>query len=214
MTMGSSQAMYLKAGEQPRFFGWATGAVNASNAPTSYINPANNIFSLPIYKEAIYSAFQAVLLGAAAVTGTLVIQGSMDDNTGRGFIFSGNNQAPGLSIGTTNASATITAPAGSLLAIHVGALVVGPGIPLGTTLSARAADGSSGTLSVAATATAQVQSNFYAQNWNATVLLTLSLTGTALAVDGGLVISPWRYVRAGLTASTGSPTSLQVIMGV
>lgn len=59
------------------------------------------------------------------------------------------------SVGTTNASAALTGPAGSFLKSDVGRPIAGTGIPAGATLSA-VASGTAATLSANATATGTV----------------------------------------------------------
>jgi hypothetical protein len=50
-------------------------------------------------------------------------------------------------------------------------------------------------------------------NWCATVLGTITLTGTTAVTDGFTSIAPWRYVRAVVTNVTGTGATVQVLMG-
>lgn len=182
------------------------------------VNPSYSITanqnSLPLYKEAIYSAFQAVVEGTGAVTATIAIHGSVDDDTGRGVIHGGNT-APGLRVGTTNTSTTMTSPDAAFTADMVGLLVDCPGVPTGTTVSAVASGGASLTLSAAATATkVDAQAIFRDIVWAATALGTITLSGTTLVTDGFQTTSSWRFIRAVVTNVTGTGATVRVWMGV
>lgn len=50
--------------------------------------------------------------------------------------------------------------------------------------------------------------------WNTTALGTITLTGTTSAADGFTTTSPWKYVRARVTAISGTGATVNVIMGV
>jgi len=49
-------------------------------------------------------------------------------------------------------------------------------------------------------------------NW--ITIATISLTGTTTATDGFTTIAPWRYVRASVTAISGTSATIEVLMGV
>lgn len=205
--MASSQAVYIKSGDQPK--GFVFGNPTQPVASTTTIQN-----SLPIYKESVYSTFQAIVQGTGAVTGTVTIQCTNDDNTGRGFVLGGSQSGqPGGPI-LLNTTVTVTSQGAQFTQALVNALVVAPGVPVGTTVSAVAADGRSLTLSAAATASGLVQGNFFANNWCSTVLGTITLTGTNSASDGFTTQAPWRYVRANVTAVTGTGAVVNVLMGV
>lgn len=187
-------------------------AFGNSVAPAYSITANQN--SLPLYKEAIYSAFQAVVEGTGVVTATIAIQGSVDDDTGRGMLHGGST-APGLRVGTTSASATMTSPDAAFTADMVGKLVDCPGVPTGTTVSAVASGGASLTLSANATATASnVQAIFRAIVWAATALGTITLSGTTLHSDAFQHVGSHRFVRAVVTNITGTNATVRVWMGV
>lgn len=211
--MASAQAVYIKSGDQPRAFQWGNPAASFTIA-----NTASN----PIYKESVYSTFQAILTSATfgALTGTVAIQCSNDDNTGRGWLLGGDN-APGFMATTTVASATVTSVQGGIFTqALLGSIFSSPNVPLGTTVAAVAANGLTLTLSsgagvVAGTAPATI----FAQNWCITALGTITLTGTTSATtptytDGFTTQAPWRYVRALASNVTGTGATLSVLMGV
>lgn len=196
----------LKSGEQPRLFNFGSFV----GAPTYSVVAAAT--SLPIYKESPYSTFQVIVKGTGAVTVTGTVQCTNDDNTGRGHTAPGRNQ-PDYQVNTTSASAVVTSPQGDFDASLVGATVVGPGIPAGTTVSTFT-NATSITLSANATATqAGSQMRFYDNAWNATALGTISVT-TAPGADGFTTTAPWRYVRIVLSAITGTITGISANMGV
>jgi hypothetical protein len=209
----SSQAVYIKSGEQPRSFYFGNAA--AQTAKTTTVQA-----SQPMYKESVYSSFQAILTGTGALTATVTIQATNDDNTGRGYVF-GNDNAPGSLVTTTNASATLASASVTFTAEMVGMSIVAPGVPAGTTVTAVATGGASLTMSATATASATVQANFFANNWLATVLGTITLSGTGSGAgtlngvsDGLTTIAPWRYVRMNVTALTGTGATVTGVMGV
>lgn len=212
--MNNSQPVYIKSGEQPRAFVFG----NPSARLNSTIAVAN---SQPIYKESVYSSFQAIITGTGALTGTVLIQGSNDDNTGRGFVF-GTNNAPGAPVSVVAASPTMTAQGVTFPPAIVGFVIDAPGVPAGTTVTAVAAGGASLTMSANATVSGNpIQANFLASNWLATPLGTITLTGAGSGAtslngisDGFTTTSPWRYVRASVTAITGTGASISVNMGV
>ena len=65
--------MFLKSGEQPRYF-----AFSGVNSTTS------NQASSPIYKESPYGTFQAIVTGTGTVTATVAIQVSNETATFNG----------------------------------------------------------------------------------------------------------------------------------
>ena len=74
-----------------------------------------------------------------------------------------------------------------------------------------------GTGAVTATVGIQVtndeDANGNPQNWCATVLGTITLSGTTAVADGFTSIAPWRYVRAAVSNVTGTGATVQVLMG-
>jgi hypothetical protein len=212
--MSSSQAVYLKAGDQPRAFSWGSAILPPNFALAN--GPSNQI-----YKEAVYTCFQAIVTSATlgALAATVNIQCSMDDQTGRGWIMAGDT-SPGFLGITTAASATLTANAGGIfLPSMIGTLVDNPNVPVGTTVAAVAANGITLTMSSGAGVLAgSAQTTLFSQNWCATALGTITLTGTTTAAapsvsDGFTTASPWRYVRAVLSAISGTGATVIVLMG-
>lgn len=65
----------------------------------------------------------------------------------------------------------------------------------------------------AVTATVAIQVSEDGVNWCTTALGTISLTGTTTASDGFATASAWKYVRANVTAITGTGASVSVLMG-
>lgn len=204
--MASSQAVYIKSGDQPKAFSFGSLTV-----PVTAITA--NQASMPVYKESVYSTFQATVLGTAgAQTATVAIQCSNDDNTGRGFVPPGNS-APGFWITTVGGSSAITSPQQQFTQALVGALVFCAGVPAGTTI-ASVTNAGAAFLSVTASATSTgVQAMLNAVNWCSTALGTITLSGTLTASDGFSTASAWRYVRANVTGITGTGASVNVVMG-
>ena len=203
--MASSQSVYIASGDQPRLFDFGNASAQV-NSTTTVQN------SLPIYKQSVFSTFQAILTGTSGLTGTVVIQCSNDDNTGRGFYLGGRTTA-GAPVSTAS-STTLTSAANDFTSALVGALVVGPGIPVGTTVASFVSP-SSLTMSASATLTqTNVPVVFYALNWCATPLGTITLSGSTYASDGFTTTAPWRYVRAQVTAIGGVAATISVNMGV
>lgn len=66
--------VFIKSGEQPRYF--AFSGVNSTAAIAA---------SSPIYKESPYAAFQAIVTGTGTVTGTVLIQVTNETNTFNGI---------------------------------------------------------------------------------------------------------------------------------
>ena len=87
--------MFIKSGEQPRYFAFSgvtsTTAVAASSS---------------IYKESPYSSFQAIVTGTGAVTAAIDIQVSNETDTFNGV------KANWITIGTISLSGTTTATDG------------------------------------------------------------------------------------------------------
>lgn len=204
--MASSQAVYIKSGDQPRAF-------NFGNQVVPVVNTTTVQASLPIYKESVYSTFQAIVSGTGAVTATVAIQVTNDDNTGRGFILN-NMVAPGVLVTTATGSPTLVSQGNQFTQALVGATTSAPGVPVGTTITAVAANGVSATMSANATATATVPCIFYANNWCTTAMGTITLSGTTINADGFTTAAPWRYVRANITAISGTGAAVNVLMGV
>lgn len=74
-----------------------------------------------------------------------------------------------------------------------------------------------GTGSVTAAIDIQVSnetSTFNGDKANWITLGTISLSGTTTSTDGFTTICPWRYVRANVTAVSGTGATVEIIMGV
>jgi len=74
-----------------------------------------------------------------------------------------------------------------------------------------------GTGAVTATVLIQVSNeadtfNGVKTNW--ITMGTITLSGTTTATDGFTTICPWRYVRANVTALSGTGATVEIIMGV
>jgi len=91
-----SNTVFIKSGEQPRYF--AFGGVNSTTTVAA---------SSSIYKESPWSTFQAIVTGTGAVTATVLIQGSNQTAT---FIGDKSNW---VTIDTYTLSGTTTATNGS-----------------------------------------------------------------------------------------------------
>jgi len=205
--MGSAQGVILKCGELPRAFSFGT-----PTASVSYTTSGQS--SLALYKESTYGALQATVNGTGAVTATVVIQGSNDLNTGQGFTPGGTNAPGGFSV-NLNASTTLVCLANQFTQAMVGAEVRCVGVPVGTTVSAVAANGGSLTMSAAATITAvNQQAQLFDLMWVATPLGTITLSGTGKVSDGFQTVASWRYLRAVVSNVTGSNATVTVLMGV
>jgi hypothetical protein len=87
--------MFLKSGEQPRYF-----AFSGVNSTTT------NQASSPIYKESPYGTFQAIVTGTGAVTATIAVQVSNEANTFNGI------KANWITMGTITLTGTTTATDG------------------------------------------------------------------------------------------------------
>ena len=66
----------------------------------------------------------------------------------------------------------------------------------------------------AVTATVVIDCSNDGVNWCSTVLGTITLSGTTSASDGFTTQAPWKYVRARVTAITGTSAVVDVLMGV
>lgn len=197
---------YLGCGVLPSRFAFGNQA-----APL-YTITANQA-SLPLFKPFLYTYFQGCVEGTGAVTATIAIQGSVDLDTGSGIVHAGNT-APGLPVNTVSGSPTLTSPDRAFTSDLVGKLVEGPGIPVGTTVSAVAAGGATLTMSGNATATAdRVPGLFRALRWASTALGTLTLSGNDLVTDGFQHVGSARYVRANVTNITGVGATVRIWAG-
>jgi uncharacterized protein with ACT and thioredoxin-like domain len=87
--------MFLKSGEQPRYF-----AFSGVNSTTT------NQASSPIYKESPYGTFQAIVTGTGAVTATIAVQVSNEADTFNGI------KANWITMGTITLTGTTTATDG------------------------------------------------------------------------------------------------------
>ena len=204
--MASSQAVFIASGDQPQsfIFGNAVGTLTPSTT--------TNQSSLPLYKRSPYSTFQAIITGTGAVSATVTFKVSNDDNTGRGYVLGGAN-APGTSV-TTAVSTTLLSTGNNFTSTLVGAVIVCPGVPAGTTVASVT---NAGTLVMSAAGTVAatgVQAIFYNTAWCNTSIGTISLNATNLGSDGFTTIAPWRYVQAVVSAITGSGATVVITMGV
>jgi hypothetical protein len=67
----------------------------------------------------------------------------------------------------------------------------------------------------AVTATVDIEVSNDGTNWLDTVAGTITLSGTTTHSDGFTTTSaPWKYVRANVTAISGTSASVDVVMGV
>lgn len=227
----SSTTVQLITGAQPAYFSFGApgGSFIASEnlltqtfPPGSTIQPGSTVniqptllkytttiqTSNPLTMNGLYHTFQLISSGAG--TSTAQIQVSNEDLTGQGLF---------AQCGTTTSSTTVTiypttvanatGPSiGPFVQIVPGMLVVGPGIPAGTTVSS-VTNSTTIVLSAAATlGLANVGLQFYNLNWfNLGSALTLAAAGTTGVAD----VSAWKYVRANVTAVSGT---VQIILGV
>ena len=90
-----SDNVYIKSGEQPRYFGFSAG--NYATGTEA---------STPVYKESPYSAFQAIVNGTGSVAATVAIQVSNEEATGQG------TKSNWITISTIALSGTTTATDG------------------------------------------------------------------------------------------------------
>ena len=204
--MASSQAVYIKSGDQPRAMLFGNAQVNSPFTTT-------NQNTLPIYKESVFASFQAILTGTGALTGTATFQISNDDATGRGFVFN-NRAAPGAPVGITSGTTGMTSAANDFVQGIVGTVIDMQGVPSGTTVVSVT---NAGALVMSANATltvANAPANFRVLAWCATALAVVTLSGSTLVTDGFTTTAPWRYVRAVVSGLTGTGATLSVNMGV
>ena len=66
----------------------------------------------------------------------------------------------------------------------------------------------------AVTATVDIEVSNDGTNWCDTAAGTITLSGTTSATDGFTTTSPWKYVRANVTAISGTGATVSVKMGV
>ena len=66
----------------------------------------------------------------------------------------------------------------------------------------------------AVTAVVSIEVSNDGSNWCSTPMGTISLSGTTSASDGFVTQAPWKYVRANLSAISGTGATVQVYMGV
>ncbi|HET8686205.1 MAG TPA: hypothetical protein VFM18_06020 [Methanosarcina sp.] len=66
----------------------------------------------------------------------------------------------------------------------------------------------------AVTATVLIEVSNDGTNWLSTPMGTISLSGTTSATDGFTSSAPWKYVRANITAISGTGATVVVKMGV
>ena len=66
----------------------------------------------------------------------------------------------------------------------------------------------------AVTATVKIESSNNAVSWCSTALGTITLSGTTTSTDGLATDAPWKYVRANVTAISGTGAAVTVLMGV
>lgn len=66
----------------------------------------------------------------------------------------------------------------------------------------------------AVTATVVIDSSNDGTNWCSTALGTIALSGTTSASDGFQTDSTWKYIRARVTAISGTGATVNVTMGV
>lgn len=71
-----------------------------------------------------------------------------------------------------------------------------------------------GTGAVTATVTIECSNDDTLVNWCSTVLGTITLSGTTSSSDGFTTTAPWKYVRAKVTAISGTGAAVVVLMGV
>lgn len=198
-----TETVRVTCGGKPQYFNFALpGQVPVLSTTTA-------IPSAPLFKDGVYESYQAIETGTGSVTGTVIIEGTNDPHTAGAddtTLGTKNN----FNINTTSGSATITSPDGYFRSDMDGDEVYAIGVPVGTTMTYVSA--SSATLSVNATVTATgVQARFQALNWLETALGTITLNGTNKSTNGFSTASSWRWVRARVTAITGTSATAKVI---
>lgn len=72
----------------------------------------------------------------------------------------------------------------------------------------------SGTGAVSATIVIDCSNDDTLQNWCSTPLGTITLSGTTSSSDGFTTTAPWKYVRARVTAISGTGATVVCLMGV
>jgi uncharacterized protein with ACT and thioredoxin-like domain len=87
--------VFIKSGEQPRYFAFSGVLCTTSNQASS-----------PIYKESPYGTFQAIVTGTGAVTATIAVQVSNEADTFNGI------KSNWITMGTITLSGTTTATDG------------------------------------------------------------------------------------------------------
>jgi hypothetical protein len=208
----------IYSGESPKYFNFGTPTLPAL---TTLVNGN----SQPLFKESPFATLQAILNSAIGnvVTATVTVQGTNDYYSGSGMQIGG--------IATSSGSATITSASGNFgggvaqnqeiapIPVVVGMLVSGPGVPAGTTVQTVTSN-TSIVLSQNCTATSpNVGLVFFANNWCATALGVITLSGTTAQAtpsfsDGFTTQSTWRYLRAVVSNVTGTGAAVQVLLGV
>jgi len=63
-------------------------------------------------------------------------------------------------------------------------------------------------------ATINIEVSLDGTNWCSTVAGTITLSGTTSATDGFTTSASWKYVRANVTAISGTGATVTVLMGV
>jgi hypothetical protein len=66
----------------------------------------------------------------------------------------------------------------------------------------------------AVSATVDIEVSNDGTNWCDTAAGTITLSGTTTHTDGFTTTAPWKYVRANVTAISGTSASVDVVMGV
>lgn len=94
-----STNVYLKSGEQPRYFAFSGGVTGATGATAS----------AAIYKESPYSTFQVIVNGGGTVGATVGIQVSNEEATGQG------TKANWITWGTLTVSGATSATGGTAI---------------------------------------------------------------------------------------------------
>jgi len=166
--------------------------------------------SQPIPKDSTFSTYVAAVKGSAgAQTATVLVQATNDPHTaGADDPVAGTRN--NFFISTLSGSPTITSAEGLFRSDMTGDEVYAQGVALGTTMTF--VSKTTATLSANATATAIVPARFQSFQW--VLLATITLSGTLQAADGFATISNWKWVRANVTAITGTGASVVCTQGV
>lgn len=218
--MGSPVFLSTGVTESNKFI-WST----PPNSNILVATASTNLTSQPMYRENIYTSYMAaVRTTAGAAAATISIYGTDDANTGRGFTLAGQG-APGMMVNTTVGSPTLAAATPGLFGFSnsvnvaynlIGAQIVHPAFPQGTTVTAVASNGSSITASANATATTvNSQGQLVDNNWVATALGVITLTGAGGFACDGFASGPaaWRFVHAIITGLSGTGAAVTVWQG-